>query len=414
MFHLDGLFTSESVSEGHPDKVCDLIADSILDECLKQDKKAHVALEIQAGRGYVWIGGNVKTTAIYDAKTIARNVLRDIGYVSEDLGLSANNCLVVDAIDKQSSDIDNGVNNSLEAREAWSSKSVISEDEAQGAGDQGMMFGYASNDTKTYMPMAIAVSHELVHAATIARKNGSLSWARPDMKAQVTVLYKGGKPVSIDTVVMSIQHNPEVTNEQIKNDTVLKIILPVLAKFGYNGADHYYVNPSGRFVIGGPAGDVGVVGRKIIVDTYGGYCPHGGGAFSGKDPSKVDRSAAYAARYVAKNIVAAGLASEVQVQLAYAIGKAEPVSINVTTFGTGTIPDAAIAEAVAHIFKLSPIGIIKSLDLLRPIYALTTNYGHFGRELPEFTWEKTDKIGALQECFSKVDASIINGIKENA
>lgn len=397
-----GLFTSESVSPGHPDKVCDTIADRLLDEYIRQDPKSHVAIEMLIGRGHCIIGGNVKSSAVVDVDAIARGALRDIGYISEELGASADYMAVINIIDKQSADIDAGVVNALEHRADESIDAVVAGEEKQGAGDQGMMFGYANDETVTYMPLAIAIAHALVHQATDMKNCGVLSWARPDMKSQVTVEYKDGVPVGIDTVVMSIQHNSNVSNETIEKDTIKHVILPVLEHFGFVKATRYLVNPSGRFVIGGPAGDSGVVGRKIIVDTYGGYAPHGGGAFSGKDPSKVDRSGAYMARYIAKNVVAAGLAKECQVQLSYAIGKAQPTSVNVDTFGTGTCKDSILSEAVRKVFRLTPLGIINSLDLIRPIYHLTTNYGHFGKSDPEITWEKIDKVVPLLEAVKSI------------
>jgi len=383
---LNGLFTSESVSPGHPDKVADLIADRLLDAYLEQDPESHVAIEMLIGRGHVVIGGNVKSKAIINVDSIVRETLREIGYTHEELGASADYISIFNVIDKQSSDIDDAVLNALETRDT-------EEDADQGAGDQGMMFGYASNETKELMPLAIAMAHALVRQATDLMHNGVLDFARPDMKSQVTVRYVDGKPVGIDTVVFSCQHNPDVTNEQIRKAITDKVIIPVLNHYGYDHADRYIVNPSGRFVIGGPTGDSGVVGRKIVVDTYGGYAPIGGGCFSGKDPSKVDRSAAYMARYVAKNIVAAGLAEKCEVQLAYAIGKAEPVSVCVKTFGTGKVSNTDLVKAIKSVFDLRPIGIIKTLDLKKPIYHLTTNYGHFGKDF--LPWEKIDKVVAL-------------------
>lgn len=389
---LNGLFTSESVSPGHPDKVCDLIADSLLDAYLAQDPHSHVAIEMLIGRGHCIVGGNVKSKAVIDVDKIVRDTLRGIGYTSEELGASADYIAVINLIDKQSSDIDAAVLNALETRDT--------DDCDQGAGDQGIMFGYASNETKELMPLAISMAHTLVHQATDLMHQGVFDWARPDMKSQVTVKYEDGKPVGIDTIVFSIQHDPSVTLDFIQAQVTDKVVIPVINHYGFDKVDRVLVNPSGRFVIGGPTGDSGVVGRKIIVDTYGGYAPHGGGAFSGKDPSKVDRSGAYAARYVAKNIVAAGLADRCQVQLAYAIGKAEPVSVNINTFGTSTVDVSALTEAVKKVFDLRPLGIIKSLDLLRPIYKFTTNYGHFGKDIPELKWERTDKVVDLLEALN--------------
>lgn len=392
---LTGLFTSESVSPGHPDKVCDLIADTLLDAYLAQDPKSHVAIEMLIGRGAVVIGGNVKSNAVVDVDTIVRQVLKDIGYDSEDKGASASGIAVINMIDKQSEDIDSAVNNALETRDTFLEME-------QGAGDQGIMFGYACNETETLMPLAISMAHALMAEATTLMHSGELPWARPDMKSQVTVEYKDGNPVGIDTVVVSVQHDETVTRDQIVEEITKYVVNPVLNKYGYTEAKHIIINPSGRFVIGGPTGDSGVVGRKIIVDTYGGYAPHGGGAFSGKDPSKVDRSGAYAARYVAKNIVAAGLADKCQVQLSYAIGKAYPVSIFVDTYGTGKVSSNKLVRAINKVFDLRPQGIIRDLDLIRPIYHLTTNYGHFGKELPECTWERKDKVEEL-----------LNAIKED-
>ncbi len=379
------VFTSESVSEGHPDKVADRISDSILDAILEQDQYARVACETMVNTGMVVLAGEITTSAIIDYQQIARDAIKDIGYNSSEMGFDYNSCAVLVAMDKQSVDIAAGVNEGEGI------------DLNQGAGDQGLMFGYASNETDELMPMPILLSHKIVAKQAEVRKSGKLSFLRPDAKSQVSIRYENHKPVAIDAVVLSTQHTADVEHQDLVREVMEHIIKPVLEPTGLLHADtKYHINPTGRFVIGGPVGDCGLTGRKIIVDTYGGFGRHGGGAFSGKDPSKVDRSAAYAGRYVAKNIVAAGLAERCEVQISYAIGVAKPTSLMVNTFGTGNITDAKIAALVAEHFDLRPKGIVQSLDLLRPIYAKTAAYGHFGRELPEFTWEKTDKAEALK------------------
>lgn len=379
------LFTSESVGEGHPDKVCDQISDAILDECLRQDPESHVACETFATTNFVLVGGEITTKAKIDAEAIARKVACEIGYTNEDFGLNGKTMEFVNKIHTQSPDINQGVVGSgLDEFKGL-----------QGAGDQGMMFGFACNETPELMPAPIIYSHKLLLKATELRKNKTLPWLRPDAKSQVTIKYEGNKPVHIDTVVISHQHNPEVSYETIKDEIINKIILPVLEPTGLiNDETKFFVNPTGRFVVGGPQGDAGLTGRKIIVDTYGGMGRHGGGAFSGKDPSKVDRSAAYMARYIAKNIVAADLAERAEVQLAYAIGVPFPVSIMVDTFGTEKVPTEKIQNAVKEVFDCTPAGISSTLNLKQPIYAPTAAYGHFGRN--EFPWEKTDKTEALK------------------
>lgn len=379
------LFTSESVGEGHPDKVCDQISDAILDECLRQDPESHVACETFATTNFVLVGGEITTKAKIDAEAIARKVACEIGYTDEAFGLNGETMEFVNKIHTQSPDINQGVVGSgLDEFKGL-----------QGAGDQGMMFGFACNETPELMPAPIIYSHKLLLKATELRKNKTLPWLRPDAKSQVTIKYEGNKPVHIDTVVISHQHNPEVSYETIKDEIINKIILPVLEPTGLiNDETKFFVNPTGRFVVGGPQGDAGLTGRKIIVDTYGGMGRHGGGAFSGKDPSKVDRSAAYMARYIAKNIVAADLAERAEVQLAYAIGVPFPVSIMVDTFGTEKVPTEKIQNAVKEVFDCTPAGISSTLNLKQPIYAPTAAYGHFGRN--EFPWEKTDKTKALK------------------
>lgn len=379
------LFTSESVGEGHPDKVCDQISDAILDECLRQDPESHVACETFATTNFVLVGGEITTKAKIDAEAIARKVACEIGYTDEAFGLNGETMEFVNKIHTQSPDINQGVVGSgLDEFKGL-----------QGAGDQGMMFGFACNETPELMPAPIIYSHKLLLKATELRKNKTLPWLRPDAKSQVTIKYEGNKPVHIDTVVISHQHNPEVSYETIKDEIINKIILPVLEPTGLiDGETKFFVNPTGRFVVGGPQGDAGLTGRKIIVDTYGGMGRHGGGAFSGKDPSKVDRSAAYMARYIAKNIVAADLAERAEVQLAYAIGVPFPVSIMVDTFGTEKVPTEKIQNAVKEVFDCTPAGISSTLNLKQPIYAPTAAYGHFGRN--EFPWEKTDKTEALK------------------
>ncbi|MDN4056077.1 MULTISPECIES: methionine adenosyltransferase [unclassified Massilia] len=379
----DFLFTSESVSEGHPDKVADQISDAILDAILEQDPTARVAAETLCNTGLVVLAGEITTHANVDYIQVARNTIKRIGYDNTDFGIDYKGCAVMVCYDKQSPDIAQGVDEGAGI------------DLDQGAGDQGLMFGYACDETPELMPAAIYYAHRLVERQSQLRKDGRLPWLRPDAKSQVTLRYVNGRPVSVNTVVLSTQHAPEVSHSQIEEAVIEEIIKPVLPKEWLQDT-RYLVNPTGRFVIGGPQGDCGLTGRKIIVDTYGGAAPHGGGAFSGKDPSKVDRSAAYAARYVAKNIVAAGLARQCQVQVSYAIGVAKPINITVYTEGTGVISDDRIAELVAEHFDLRPKGIVQMLDLLRPIYQKSAAYGHFGREEPEFSWERTDKAAALR------------------
>ncbi len=379
----DYLFTSESVSEGHPDKVADQISDDILDAILAQDPNARVAAETLCNTGLVILAGEITTTSNVNYIDVARETIRRIGYDSNDYGIDYRGCAVLVAYDRQSPDIAQGVNEG----------SGIDLD--QGAGDQGLMFGYACDETPELMPAAIHYAHRLVERQSQLRKDGRLPWLRPDAKSQVTLRYLNGKPVSAETIVLSTQHSPEMEHKQIEEAVIEEIIKKVLPEEWLKDT-RYLVNPTGRFVIGGPMGDCGLTGRKIIVDTYGGSCPHGGGAFSGKDPTKVDRSAAYAARYVAKNIVAAGLARECQIQLSYAIGVARPINITIYTEGTGVIPDEKIAALVHDHFDLRPKGIVEMLDLLKPRYGKTAAYGHFGREEPEFTWERTDKAAALR------------------
>ena len=378
------LFTSESVSEGHPDKVADQISDSVLDAILAEDPAGRVACETLVSTGLVVISGEITTTAHINYREIAQETIRRIGYNDSEIGFDYKSCAVLAAINRQSPDIAQGVNEGQGL------------DLDQGAGDQGLMFGYACNETPSLMPLPIYYAHRLMQRQAEVRKDGRLTWLRPDAKSQLSVKYVDGKPTFIDTVVVSTQHNPDVSHAQISEAVIEEIIKPVLPKELLNEKTRYLVNPTGRFVVGGPHGDCGLTGRKIIVDSYGGTARHGGGAFSGKDPSKVDRSAAYAARYVAKNIVAAGLADRCEVQIAYAIGVAKPVSLMVETFGTGKISDEKITALVEKHFDLRPKGIIKTLNLLRPIYAKTAAYGHFGREEPEFTWEAIDKAAALR------------------
>jgi S-adenosylmethionine synthetase len=375
------LFTSESVSEGHPDKIADQVSDAILDAILEQDTSARVACETMVKTGMAVVAGEITTTAIVDFEKIVRETILEIGYTDSEMGFDGATCAVLNAIGKQSPDIAQGVDR----------ESAVS----QGAGDQGLMFGYATNETDVLMPAPITFSHRLVRKQAEVRKNGTLSWLRPDATSQVTFKYKDGKPVAIDAVVLSTQHSADVSMADLRDGIMEEIIKPVLPAEWISGATKYHINPTGRFEIGGPMGDCGLTGRKIIVDTYGGAARHGGGAFSGKDPSKVDRSAAYASRYVAKNIVAAGLADRCEIQVSYAIGVAEPTSISVETFGTGKVSDGELTALIRENFDLTPYGIIQMLDLLRPIYKATAAYGHFGREDLDLSWERTDKAEAL-------------------
>mgnify|MGYP002680391528 FL=1 len=374
------LFTSESVSEGHPDKLCDQISDAILDECLRQDKYSRVACECFATTNLLVIGGEITTNAKVDYEAVARDVMRRIGYTAEDLGIDADTCEIKVVMDTQSSDIALGTNV-----------------EVGGAGDQGIMFGYATNETETYMPLPISMAHELVRYASELRHNGTFKHARPDMKSQVTIDYTDENNPKVDTILMSIQHDPDFDEEEFKTFIKEKIMKEVVRKHHMNEDYKVFINPTGRFVIGGPHGDTGLTGRKIIVDTYGGMARHGGGAFSGKDPSKVDRSAAYITRYIAKNIVAAGLCDRIEIQLSYAIGVKDPTSVHVDTYGTGKVADEVILDAIKKEFDLTPQGIINTLDLLNPIYGPTAAYGHFGRTDVEFPWEKLDKVEDLKK-----------------
>jgi S-adenosylmethionine synthetase len=376
------VFTSESVSEGHPDKIADQISDAMLDAIIKQDPKARVACETFIKTGMVMLGGEITTEAWVDQEELVRNVVKEIGYNHGDLGFDGDTCAVLSSIGKQSPEIAMGVDDSAEHE--------------QGAGDQGLMFGYASNETDVLMPAPIYYAHLLMERQAYVRKSKSLPWLRPDAKSQITLRYEDGIPVGIDAVVLSTQHSPDVSNEILREAVMEEIIKPVLPAEWFHKDTQFHINPTGRFVIGGPVGDAGLTGRKIIVDTYGGMARHGGGAFSGKDPSKVDRSAAYAGRYVAKNIVAAGLADKCEIQISYAIGVAEPTSISLETFGTEKVAITLIERLVREHFDLRPKGLIAMLDLYRPIYQKTASYGHFGRELPEFTWEKTDKAAVLR------------------
>lgn len=388
------LFTSESVTEGHPDKIADQISDSILDAILAKDPMARVACETSVTTGLVLVLGEITTSSYVDIQKVVRETIREIGYDRAKYGFDADTCAVLTAIDEQSADIAMGVDQALEARTGTMSDEEI---EAIGAGDQGLMFGFATNETKEYMPLPISLAHQLSRRLTEVRKNGTLSYLRPDGKTQVTVEYdEAGKPVSIDTVLISTQHSPEVSHEEIEADIKKHVFDVVLPQELITENTRYLVNPTGRFVIGGPHGDAGLTGRKIIVDTYGGYARHGGGAFSGKDATKVDRSAAYAARYVAKNLVAAGYADKIEIQLSYAIGVAQPTSIMVDTFGTGKVSDTKIVEVIRQNFDLRPAGIIQMLDLRRPIYKQTAAYGHFGRTDVDLPWERLDKVEVLK------------------
>ena len=377
------LFTSESVSEGHPDKIADQISDAVLDAILEQDPKARVACETYVKTGMVLVGGEITTSAWVDIEEITRNTVREIGYVHSDMGFDANSCAVLSAIGKQSPDINQGVDRADPLE--------------QGAGDQGLMFGYATNETDVLMPAPITYAHRLVQRQAEMRKSGVLPWLRPDAKSQVTFRYEDNRVIGVEAVVLSTQHDPEIGHALLCEAVMENIILPILPAEWLDRHTRYHINPTGSFVIGGPVGDCGLTGRKIIVDTYGGAAHHGGGAFSGKDPSKVDRSAAYAGRYVAKNIVAAGLAERCEIQVSYAIGVAEPTSISINTFGTGKIDEDRLVDIIRGHFDLRPYGLVKMLNLIRPIYRKTAAYGHFGREEPEFTWEYTDKADALRD-----------------
>ncbi|MFF2483671.1 methionine adenosyltransferase [Paenibacillus sp. NPDC058071] len=388
------LFTSESVTEGHPDKICDQISDAVLDAFLEADPYARVACEVSVATGLVLVIGEISSRADYiDISAIARRTIKEIGYTRAKYGFDSSTCAVLTSLNEQSADIAQGVNAALETRDG---KDVQQENEDIGAGDQGLMFGFATNETPELMPLPIALSHRIARRLSEVRKNGTLGYLRPDGKTQVTIEYDNGKPVRVDTIVVSTQHAEEITLEQIQNDVLEHVIKPVVPVEWLDEQTKYFINPTGRFVIGGPQGDAGLTGRKIIVDTYGGYARHGGGAFSGKDPTKVDRSAAYAARYVAKNIVAAGLADKCEIQLAYAIGVAQPVSINVDTYGTGKVSEEKLVEVISSNFDLRPAGIIKMLDLRRPIYGKTAAYGHFGRTDIDLPWERVDKADKLK------------------
>lgn len=386
------LFTSESVTEGHPDKVCDQIADAILDDILEKDKNAHVACEVCATTGVVFVMGEITADCYSDIAKIARDVIRDIGYDSSDLGFDYNTCSVLTTINEQSPDIAMGVNSAQEYDGDLIDKT--------GAGDQGMMFGYACDETPELMPLPIVLAHALTKKLTEVRKNGTLAYLRPDGKSQVTVEYEDGVPKRVDTVVISAQHNPDVTQDQIRKDIIEKVIKTIIPDNLIDDDTKIYVNPTGRFVIGGPHGDSGLTGRKIIVDTYGGYCPHGGGALSGKDPTKVDRSALYMARYVCKNVVASGLAKKCEIEVAYAIGRAHPVSVYLNTFGTGKVSDDILTKAVLKVFDFRPLAIINNLDLRKPVYRKVANYGHLGRN--DVTWEKTDKTEELKKAVAEI------------
>ncbi len=388
------LFTSESVTEGHPDKICDQISDAVLDAIYQQDPQARVACETAVTTGMVLVMGEISTQCYVDIPKVVRNTIKEIGYDRAKYGFDSETCSVLTSIDEQSADIAMGVDKALEAKTGEISEAQI---QAIGAGDQGMMFGFACDETPELMPMPITLAHKLSKKLSEVRKNGTLDYLRPDGKSQVTVEYDGDRPVRVDTIVISTQHGPDVSHEIIERDMLEFVIKPVIPAELLDANTKYFINPTGRFVVGGPQGDSGLTGRKIIVDTYGGYARHGGGAFSGKDPTKVDRSAAYAARYVAKNIVAAGIAKKCEVQLAYAIGVAKPVSVLVDTFGTAVIPEEKISQLVNRHFDLRPAGIIKTLDLRRPIFKKTAAYGHFGRNDADFTWEKTDVAEILKK-----------------
>lgn len=388
------LFTSESVTEGHPDKIADQISDSVLDAILEQDPMGRVACETLVTTGLVLVSGEITTDCYVDIPRLVRNTIKDIGYTRAKYGFDCETCAVITSLDEQSGDIAMGVNKAYEAKKGEMSDSEV---EAIGAGDQGMMFGYASNETEALMPMPIYLAHKMAARLTEVRKNGTLDYLRPDGKTQVTVEYEDGQPLRVDTVVVSSQHHPDVERETMERDIIEQVIKASVPADMLDDNTRFFINPTGRFVVGGPQGDCGLTGRKIIVDTYGGMARHGGGAFSGKDPTKVDRSACYAARYVAKNIVAAGIADRCEIQVAYAIGVAQPVSISVDTFGTGKISEEKIIELIRKNFDLRPAAIIRDLDLRRPIYKKTASYGHFGRPDPDFTWEKTDRAEELKK-----------------
>lgn len=389
------LFSSESVTEGHPDKLCDQISDAILDEILRQDPKARVACECICTTGFVFVTGEVSTEAYVDIQNTVRKTVREVGYDRAKYGFDADTCAVVTSISEQSPDIAQGVNTAFEQRQKATGDSNI--DLETGAGDQGMMFGFACNETDSYMPLSIDLAHKICRQLTKVRKEGVLPLLRPDGKAQITVEYEGHTPVAVDTIVVSTQHDPTYGAEELHRDIKKEVIAPIIPKELMSEKTKIYINPTGRFVVGGPQGDAGLTGRKIIVDTYGGVAAHGGGAFSGKDPTKVDRSASYAARYIAKNLVAAGVASRLQIQLAYSIGVAKPVSINVDTFGTGVVSDEQLVSWIEQFFPITPSAIIRELDLRRPIYKQTASYGHFGRTDLDLPWEKLDKVERIKE-----------------